>query len=220
MDRILKSDPHVCGMQERQRRTQFRRGTMVRHQRSPVHESLAMQIHSLCPDSPTRKRTIPSIPLQNGTCVSFGVQVEGGARMSIEGFAFPILPPGCSDQMSVAERAAEISRRYPPRGGIQLLEAQHTHPDALDIDKVVVEEYILDTLLVYRNSRVDCVERIAQEIPSPFPVCPLVAQTLFSQLLLLPKPPMQPVTYASVIINLCKVAVRSVSAFSVCLSCL
>ena len=125
--------------------------------------------------------------------------------VTLEGCGVPECPPGCQEVTSIAERAALLRERYPPRGGIQLLEPQHTHPDALDIDKIIVEDYMLDTLFVYQGNRVDCVRRIAQDIPSPFPIYPLAAQTLFSQLLLLPKPPLQPVAYSAVIINLCKV---------------
>lgn len=106
--------------------------------------------------------------------------------------------------MTVTECAMVLHQRYPPRGGIQLLEASHTHPDASILDRIIVEEYILDILFLYQKSRVECIKRI-KDIPASFPIFPLVAQTLFSQLLLLPNPKLRPVGYSSIIIHLCKV---------------
>lgn len=47
--------------------------------------------------------------------------------------------------------------------------------------------------------------QIARGIPAPFQICPLVAQTLFSQMLALPNTDLDPLIYSTIIIHLCKV---------------
>jgi len=113
--------------------------------------------------------------------------------------------PPFIDGLSVQQAAVELNRVFLPRGGIQLLEPQHTHPNSTEIDRIVVEEYILDSICIYQASRVDVLKRITQDIQAPFPIHSLVAQTLFSQMLALPRPRLSPVAYSAVIISLCKV---------------
>lgn len=133
--------------------------------------------------------------------------------LNLPDFTLPEAPPGWQEAESVKDRATILNKKYPPRGGIHLLDAQHTHPNSSEIERIIVEDYILDTFWIYQTSRADCVRRITHQIPSPFPIFALVAQTLFSQLLILPRPPLEPVTYSSVIINLCKIPEEAWSVF-------
>eukprot|EP00210_Caulerpa_lentillifera_P002221 g2134.t1 len=140
-------------------------------------------------------------------------KLEAAEPFNLPEFGLPVSPPVWQETSLVIQRASILNKRYPARGGIHLLEAQITHPNSSEIERIIVEDYILDTFWIYQTSRTDCVRRITHQIPSPFPIFALVAQILFSQLLLLPRPPLEPVTYSAIIINLCKIPEDALSAF-------
>ncbi|XP_039128613.1 nuclear cap-binding protein subunit 1 isoform X1 [Dioscorea cayenensis subsp. rotundata] len=71
------------------------------------------------------------------------------------------------------------------------------------IDRFVVEEYLLDVLLFFNGCRKECAAYMVG-LPVPFRYEYLMAETVFSQLLLLPQPPFKPLYYTLVIIDLCK----------------
>ncbi|KAK1292334.1 Nuclear cap-binding protein subunit 1 [Acorus calamus] len=71
------------------------------------------------------------------------------------------------------------------------------------IDRFVVEEYLLDVLLFFNGCRKECALYMAS-LPVPFRYEYLMAETIFSQLLLLPQAPFKPIYYTLVIIDLCK----------------
>ena len=50
---------------------------------------------------------------------------------------------------------------YPPRGGIRLLPAENTWGDKPAINRIVAEEYILDTIHFYDGNRVECARTLA-----------------------------------------------------------
>ncbi|KAL8205594.1 hypothetical protein R6Q57_009145 [Mikania cordata] len=71
------------------------------------------------------------------------------------------------------------------------------------IDRFVVEEYLLDVLFYLNGCRKECAACMVG-LPVPFRYEYLMAETIFSQLLLLPQPPFKPIYYRLVIIDLCK----------------
>ncbi|KAI3967263.1 hypothetical protein MKW92_027666 [Papaver armeniacum] len=73
--------------------------------------------------------------------------------------------------------------------------------DLQPIDRFIVEEYLLDVLLFFNGwFNVHCIWLVYM---SPFRYEYLMAETIFSQLLLLPEPPFKPMYYTLVIIDLC-----------------
>ncbi|XP_027061406.1 nuclear cap-binding protein subunit 1 isoform X1 [Coffea arabica] len=103
----------------------------------------------------------------------------------------------CGRQRNVAEL------KYPQR--IQRLNifSASKAEDLRPIDRFVVEEYLLDVLLFLNGCRKECAAYMAG-LPVPFRYEYLMAETIFSQLLLLPEPPFKPMYYTLVIIDLCK----------------
>ncbi len=53
---------------------------------------------------------------------------------------------------------------FPPRGIIRLLPAEHTELGTLKVERLVAEEYILDTIHFFEADRVECARRLAKGI--------------------------------------------------------
>ncbi|KAK9939544.1 hypothetical protein M0R45_016236 [Rubus argutus] len=75
--------------------------------------------------------------------------------------------------------------------------------DMQPMDRFIVEEYLLDVLFFLNGCRKECTSYMAG-LPVPFRYEYLMAETIFSQLLLLPQPPFRPTYYTLVIMDLCK----------------
>ncbi|KAJ9139749.1 hypothetical protein P3X46_030453 [Hevea brasiliensis] len=75
--------------------------------------------------------------------------------------------------------------------------------DMEPIDRFIMEEYLLDVLLFLNGCRKECASCMVG-LPVPFRYEYLMAETIFSQLLLLPQPPFKPIYYTLVIMDLCK----------------
>jgi hypothetical protein len=54
-----------------------------------------------------------------------------------------------------------VLEAFPPRGIIHLLEKQHTQGDRLLVERLVAEEYVLDTCFYFEADRVECAKRLA-----------------------------------------------------------
>jgi len=65
------------------------------------------------------------------------------------------------------QAAAAVLAAYPPRGGIRLLPAENTWGDKPKIERLVAEEYILDTIHFYDGDRVECAKTLALGYPPP-----------------------------------------------------
>ncbi|GLT50707.1 hypothetical protein SLA2020_241740 [Shorea laevis] len=84
------------------------------------------------------------------------------------------------------------------------LKPSYKTEDLQPIDRFVVEEYLLDVLLFLNGpSRKECASFMVG-LPVPFRCEYLMAETIFSQLLLLPHPPFKPLYYTLVIMDLCE----------------
>lgn len=59
---------------------------------------------------------------------------------------------------------------FPPRGIIRLLPPEHTSHGKPQIERLVAEEYILDTITFFEGDRVQCAQHLASE-PTLKPAC-------------------------------------------------
>uniref|UniRef100_A0ACD5XLI2 Uncharacterized protein n=1 Tax=Avena sativa TaxID=4498 RepID=A0ACD5XLI2_AVESA len=114
----------------------------------------------------------------------------------------PIFTMSVSEILKGQEKH-EANLKYPQR-----LRRLHIFPtnkaeNMQPVDRFVVEEYILDVLLFFNGCRKECAFYLVS-LPVPFRYEYLMAETIFSQLLLLPNPPFRPIYYTLVIIDLCK----------------
>ena len=65
---------------------------------------------------------------------------------------------------------------FPPRGIIRLLPPEHTSHGKPQIERLVAEEYILDTIAFFEGDRVQCAQRLAS---APRCTCLLCTLILF-----------------------------------------
>ena len=62
-----------------------------------------------------------------------------------------------------AQAAAAVLEAFPPRGIARLLPPEHTSHGKPQIERLVAEEYILDTILFFEGDRVQCAQHLASE---------------------------------------------------------
>lgn len=111
--------------------------------------------------------------------------------------------PGELSGISFGRQKHEAELKYPQRiRRLNIFSASKTE-DLQPIDRFVVEEYLLDVLFYLNGCRKECAACMVG-LPVPFRYEYLMAETIFSQLLLLPQPPFKPIYYTLVIIDLCK----------------
>jgi nuclear cap-binding protein subunit 1 len=61
----------------------------------------------------------------------------------------------------VAQAAAALLGLFPPRGIVRLLLAEHTNAGGTALERLVGEEYVLDTIHHFEGDRVQCARRLA-----------------------------------------------------------
>lgn len=122
------------------------------------------------------------------------------------------IPEGASDALV----GALVLEAFPPRGIIRLLEAQHTLGARLAVERLVAEEYVLDTCFYFESDRVECAKRLASGLPLQYAYEPLLCEVLFGQMLRLPRPPFKPVMYSTLMVDLCKLRRLFPRAMSAC----
>ena len=61
--------------------------------------------------------------------------------------------------------AAEVAAAFPARGIIKLLPAARTGGDRPLLDRLIAEDYILDTIFFFDGNRVECAGRLAYGEP-------------------------------------------------------
>lgn len=136
--------------------------------------------------------------------LSFEAQLVAGKSHRFPPISCP--PPTLSQSSSEilkGQEKHEADLKYPQR-----LRRLHIFPankaeSMQPVDRFVVEECILDVLLFFNGCRKECAFCLVS-LPVPFRYEYLMAETIFSQLLLLPNPPFRPIYYTLVIIDLCK----------------
>ncbi|KAH9328452.1 hypothetical protein KI387_000560, partial [Taxus chinensis] len=112
--------------------------------------------------------------------------------------------PSMSSDTTIGRQRHEAELKYPQRiRRLHIFPVSKTEEDMKPIDRFVVEEYLLDIMIYLNGCRKQCAAYMAG-LPVPFRYEYLMAETILSQLLLLPNPPFKGCYYALVIIDLCK----------------
>ncbi|KAG6549752.1 hypothetical protein Mapa_008732 [Marchantia paleacea] len=115
----------------------------------------------------------------------------------------PKLPTNPTDVI-MGKKREEAELLYPRRvGRLRIFPAAKTDETMSPIDRFVVEEYLLDVLYFLSGCRKECAAYMVG-LPVPFRYEYLMAETVFSQLLLLPAPPFKLIYYTVVMVDLCK----------------
>nr|AAG54079.1 nuclear cap-binding protein CBP80 [Oryza sativa Japonica Group] len=136
--------------------------------------------------------------------LSFEAQLVAGVSHRFSPISCPhLLSRNASSEIVKGQEKHEADLKYPQR-----LRRLHIFPtnkaeNMQPVDRFVVEECILDVLLFFNGCRKECAFYLVS-LPVPFRYEYLMAETIFSQLLLLPNPPFRPIYYTLVIIDLCK----------------
>lgn len=105
---------------------------------------------------------------------------------------------------STQNDAVQILEWYPPRGIIRFLKDEHTKMDHLLIERIIAEDYFLHTMHYFEGDRVECAKRLARFMPLNYAYDPLLAETIFGQMLRLPHSEFKPVMYGTLMVDLCK----------------
>lgn len=149
--------------------------------------------------------------------------------------SIPQRPPFDLPGISGAEALCAALAAFPPRGHIRLLDPKHTEGGGgsggaaaaeeggvqkegqrQPLEYFIAQEYFIDTLVNFRTERVECARQLVG-LPLPFPREPLLAETLFAQMLRLPAPQLRPVCYGTLIAAVCKLAAPFARSMSACI---
>ncbi|XP_045793074.1 nuclear cap-binding protein subunit 1 [Trifolium pratense] len=137
--------------------------------------------------------------------LSFEAQLVAGKSHEFGTINCSNLPTMSSvpSDVSFGKEKHEAELKYPQRIRRLNIFPSSKMEDMQPIDRFVVEEYLLDVLFYFNGSRKECASFMVG-LPVTFRYEYLMAETIFSQLLMLPQPPFKPVYYTLVIIDLCK----------------
>lgn len=122
------------------------------------------------------------------------------------------IPEGASDTYA----GALVLQAFPPRGIVRFLEATHTLADRLPIERIVAEDYVIDTLAWFEGDRVELAKHLSRLLPLDYPFEPLLCEVIFSQMLRLPSPEFKPIMYSTLMVELCKLLKTFPRAMSAC----
>ncbi|KAH7511337.1 hypothetical protein FEM48_ZijujUnG0024500 [Ziziphus jujuba var. spinosa] len=137
--------------------------------------------------------------------LSFEAQLVAGKSHEFGPINCPDQPtqPSTNSAISYGKQKHEAELRYPQRiRRLNIFPASKTE-DLQPIDRFIVEEYLLDVLFYFNGCRKECASFMVG-LHVPFRYEHLMAETIFSQILMLPHPPFKPIYYTLVIIDLCK----------------
>lgn len=137
--------------------------------------------------------------------LSFEAQLVAGKSHDFGPISCPSLPTSTfvPSGISFGKEKHEAELKYPQRIRRLNIFPSSKMEDLQPIDRFVMEEYLLDVLLYFNGSRKECASFMVG-LPVAFRYEYLMAETIFSQLLMLPQPPFKPAYYTLVIIDLCK----------------
>ncbi|KAK7395978.1 hypothetical protein VNO78_16633 [Psophocarpus tetragonolobus] len=137
--------------------------------------------------------------------LSFEAQLVAGKSHEFGPVSCPSLPspPPVPSGVSIGKQKHEAELKYPQRIHRLNIFPPSKNEDLQPIDRFVMEEYLLDVLQFLNGCRKECASFMVG-LPVSFRYEYLMAETIFSQLLMLPQPPFKPIYYTLVIINLCK----------------
>ncbi|XP_070038140.1 nuclear cap-binding protein subunit 1 isoform X3 [Nicotiana tomentosiformis] len=153
-------------------------------------------------DLSSRGWKLDSVPRPH---LSFEAQLVAGKSHDLAPVSCPEQPgpSGVLSGIAFGRQKHEAELKYPQRIRRLNIFPSNKTEDIQPIDRFVVEEYLLDVLLFLNGCRKECTSYMVG-LPVPFRYEYLMAETIFSQLLLLPQPPFKPTYYTLVIIDLCK----------------
>ncbi|KAF3454007.1 hypothetical protein FNV43_RR04450 [Rhamnella rubrinervis] len=139
------------------------------------------------------------------THLSFEAQLVAGKSHEFGPINCPDQPkqPSTVSGISYGKQKHDAELRYPQRIRRLGIFPASKIEDLQPIDRFIVEEYLLDVLFYFNGSRKECASFMVG-LPVPFRYEYLMAETIFSQILMLPHPPFKPIYYTLVIIDLCK----------------
>ncbi|GAB2234373.1 hypothetical protein Drorol1_Dr00003623 [Drosera rotundifolia] len=137
--------------------------------------------------------------------LSFEAQLVTGKSHDFGPISCPPQPalPSAASTATFGRQNHEAELKYPQRMHRLNIFPESKIEDLAPIDRFVMEEYLLDVLLFMNGSRKECASYMVG-LPVPFRYEYLMAETIFSQLLLLPEPRFKPIYYTLVIMDLCK----------------
>lgn len=75
------------------------------------------------------------------------------ALNGLDALHVPEGPAGVSAGLSLPQTAARVRAAYPPRGGMRLLGRAYLEGDLPAMERIMVEEYVLDTLAALSSDR-------------------------------------------------------------------
>lgn len=134
-------------------------------------------------------------------------QLRAGQPHSIPIPSIPPAPAGLPSDATPAAWGREHNRAllaFPARSPrLRIFPPAKSDASMTPIDCFVVKEYLLDVLCHLNGCRKECAAYMVG-LPVPFRYDYLMAETVFSQLLLLPAPPFRLIYYAIVLVDLCK----------------
>ncbi|KAK3269980.1 Nucleic acid dioxygenase ALKBH1, partial [Cymbomonas tetramitiformis] len=114
-------------------------------------------------------------------------------------------PPRPPAGASPAEALAMMTRMFPGRPRLRIVDHKKTEGDRAPIERFVIEEFIMDTLKLWEGLRQECVTQLTQlPLPRKWSYEHLLAETVFALMLTLPTPPARNVFYSMVLADLCR----------------
>lgn len=137
--------------------------------------------------------------------LSFEAQLVAGKSHDFGPINCPEQPclSSCTSNFTFGRQKHEADLKYPRRIRRLNIFPANKLEDLAPIDRFIMEEYILDILLFLNGCRKECASYLVG-LPVPFRYEYVMAETIFSQLLLLPLPQFKSIYYTLVIMDLCK----------------
>ncbi|KAK9733491.1 hypothetical protein RND81_04G071200 [Saponaria officinalis] len=137
--------------------------------------------------------------------LSFEAQLVAGKSHDFGAIVCPEQPnlPSTSSSITFGRQKHDADLKYPQRIRRLNIFPANKLEDLRPIDRFIMEEYLLDILLFLNGCRKECASYMVG-LPVPFRYEYLMAETIFSQLLLLPHSRFKPTYYTLVIMDLCK----------------
>ena len=105
-------------------------------------------------------------------------------------------------------KAARVLDAFPPRGVIRLPTRQSDDIELLKIERIIAEDYVLDTIRWFEGDHVECARQLSS-LPLPYPYDHIIAEVMFGQILRLPTTDFKPVLYGILMVNLCKLRTKT-----------
>ena len=118
-------------------------------------------------------------------------------------------PPAAAAAAGARLPPAALRAEYPPRGGLVLLPRDKVEGGRPPIERLVLEEYVLDSVTVYDGRRVELARILVSRLPVRYDHVGALVETLLGALVRLPAPALRPVAYATLLMDVCKLARES-----------